>query len=146
MGILKRLFGKKKKQESVEQPQAKSQEDARDVSLEDVEKGLEDVETVKEDKSVEKETPKTKTEAEAVPSSEREGAKQAQASSPQKESESGENKHYHIKKHSKGWQLIEEGAAKAHRVFQYQKEAVDFAKEEGLDYTVFRADGKPRKE
>lgn len=158
MGILKRLFGKKKKEEEIVKPKAAPQEESQDVSLDDVEKGLKNVETVKEDKSVEQEKPEYKTESEPVPKTEKEESiqekpkpeeapkKEEKPASVDKPSDGEEVKHYHIKKHAKGWQVIEEDSKKAYRVFQYQKEAIDFAKSENLSYTIFKADGTPRTE
>lgn len=151
MGILKRLFGKKKKESESETPQVKSQNEGRDVSLEDVEKGLDDLETVEKDKSVEEEKPATKTGAQSVPKTQKEPGKESEktpSKSAEKEAPAAksDDNHYHIKKHSKGWQVIEDGADKAYRVFQYQKEAIDFAKSENLEYTIFKADGTPRTE
>jgi len=154
MGILKRLFGKKKKEEPKEETSVKPKEETKDVTLDDVEKGLKDVETVKEDQTVENEKPEYKTESESIPKTEKEKplkeekAEELEASPKQEEktTEDDADKHYHIKKHTKGWQVVEEDAKKAYRVFQYQKEAIDFAKSENLSYTIFKADGTPRTE
>ncbi len=156
MGILKRLFGKKKKDEPKEEVSVKPKEETQDVTLDDVEKGLKDVDTVKEDKTVENEKPEYKTESEEIPKTEKEEPEE-KTDEPAKEQKTSEqhaqtpsqdepDKHYHIKKHTKGWQVVEEDAKKAYRVFQYQKEAIDFAKSENLSYTIFKADGTPRTE
>ncbi len=138
MGILRKLFGSKKKQSEKEQPKqaSKPTDESRDVSLEEVNKELKDLEVIEEDKDIEKEEVQTKTEKAQVKTPPQ------KESAPQKEEASG--KTYHIKKHPKGWQVIEEDAEKAYRVFDYQKQAIDFAKEENLDYKVFKSDGTPR--
>ncbi len=65
---------------------------------------------------------------------------------PVKEEKETESKDvYHIKKHPEGWQVIKEGAEKAFRVFPYQKDAIEFADKEGLEYQVYRTDGTLRK-
>ncbi len=106
MGFFKKLFGRKKQpqQAQVEPEKTKA---PRDVSLEDVEKELDNV------KEVEKKASEEKTV-------------------------------YHIKKHPEGWQILKENATKAYRVFNYQKEAIEFAEKENLEYLVYKADGTLR--
>ncbi len=121
MGLFEKLFGKKKPAaepkhvEQVEQPEEITKteilkEDARNITLEEVEKDLETLEKVE----------------------------------PAVQPASASEKVYHIKPHDKGWQLITEDAVKATRVFQYQKEAIQYAKDEGLTYVLYRADGTVR--
>ena len=120
MGLLEKLFGKKKKpvevtpEEEIQQEEAIKEEvlkeEARNITLEEVEKDLEELEKVE----------------------------------PVKKEEQPTVKVYHIKPHEKGWQIIADGATKATRVFQYQKEAVQYAKDENLDYILYRADGTVR--
>ncbi len=121
MGLLEKLFGKKKKAaepedvDLVQQPEEVTKteilkEEARNITLEEVEKDLEKLEKVE----------------------------------PASQPTSAPEKVYHIKPHDKGWQLITEDAVKATRVFQYQKEAIQYAKDEGLTYVLYRADGTVR--
>ncbi len=108
MEFLKKLFGRKKKaQKAQPAPEKPKEKEPRDVSLEEVEKDLDDVKEV-----------------------------EAQATE--------EKPVYHIKKHSDGWQIIKENATKAYRVFNYQKEAIEFADKENLEYLVYKADGTLR--
>lgn len=56
----------------------------------------------------------------------------------------------HITKHKDGgWQVKKEGAQRALRKFDTQKEAIEFAKqyenEKGVDYIIHKADGTTRK-
>ncbi len=117
MGFLKRLFGleKKKKEEPQKQPEAPQEKEMQEVRLEDVEKELDELEEEK------------------APVAE------------EKKEEEPEKEVYHIKKHPDGWQVIKEGAEKAYRVFPYQKDAIEFADKEGLEYLVHRTDGTLRK-
>jgi len=115
MGFWKRLFGKKQKEEPEKQPEAPQEKEMQEVRLEDVEKELDELE---------------ETKAEPV--------KEEKTKEPKEET-------YHIKKHPDGWQVIKEGAEKAYRVFPYQKDAIEFADQEGLEYLVYRADGSLRK-
>ncbi len=147
MGILKKLFGKKKKEVSEEPKEAKATVENKDVSLEDVNKELKDLETIEEDKKIEKEAVPSKTAQEKVkttaPPKEEKPKPAAEKKAPAKKAETDKDV-YHIKKHAEGWQVIKDGADKAYRVFQYQKEAIDFAKDENLEHIVFKADGTPR--
>ena len=146
MGILSKLFGRKQKKEE-QKPAgdkvAKQSEPTDEVSLEDVNESLEEVNTIRKDEpkqapteSPSKETPKQAVSEKPQPSEDK----------PEETPEAEEAKAvYDIKKHPEGWQIIKEGAEKAYRVFEYQKEAIDFAKQEALEYKVFKADGTPRK-
>ena len=130
MSFLSKLFGKKKQAEpvaSVEKEktdEAKKiealKEEARHITLEDVEKELDTIDAEKavdEAPAHEEEKPVAKAEGKSV---------------------------YHIKKHAKGWQVIAEGADRAYRVFETQKEAIDFAKENDMEYLLYRVDGTLR--
>ncbi len=134
MGIFRRLFGKKKKETPSENQRPRS---SKEVSLEDVERELDDVERVD----------KTQPKKESIESKVEKSEPKAEPKAEQKTQEepAGEEAVYHIKKHDDGWQLIKEGSQKPYRVFTYQKEAIDFAKEQSLDYQVYKADGTPRK-
>lgn len=153
MGILKRLFGKKKKVEKEEPAEPKKeqvQDTSRDVSLNEVKDELNNLETVEKDSDIENQTVESKTEKASVNEETKEAphSKQDQSKpkTPPKQTESKDEstQEYHIKKHSEGWQIWPVGGKKALRVFSYQKEAIDYAKEQNLTYKVFKADGSPR--
>ena len=160
MGLFSRLFGKKKKEENLDQKkdqvlarhadnQEVLKEDARSVTLEDVETDIRTIEAV-EPSQIKPEKPKRQ---EVFETEEKEVVDRA-ASLKEKEvvDEAPEAvitnqepvKAYSIKKHAKGWQIIADDAARAYRVFDTQKEAVEFAKENALEVTVYKADGTPR--
>ncbi|MGM0436254.1 MAG: DUF2188 domain-containing protein [Bacillota bacterium] len=142
MGIFSKLFGRKKKDtkkvENEPQKEEKKTESADEVTLQEVNESLDEVNTISKDEPA-KET--------VTPSPKEDEATKAEpASKPEPEpKEKDETPLYHIKKHSEGWQVIKEGADKAYRVFNYQKEAIDFAKKENLEYQVYKADGTLRK-
>ncbi len=160
MGILKRLFGKKKPApQQKEEPKQQKPEESRDVSLDEVKQELNNLETVEEDSSIKEDSVESKTQNESVPSAKKEPTKskqQTQSKSAQekastttaqsKPQDNPSQTEYHIKKHAKGWQVIAAGAKQAHKVFDYQKEAIDYAKSQGFNYKVFRTDGKPRQQ
>ncbi len=144
MGILKKLFGKKKKEEKVEKPQGQAQPEAesKDVSLQDVNEELKNLKTIEDDKDIEKQEVPSKTDTEEVETKKPQSEAKPKAV-PKKETAS-DKPVYHIKKHKDGWQVMKAGADKAYRVFKYQKEAIDFAKEEDLEHIVYKSDGTPR--
>ena len=151
MGFLKKLFGKKQKSEETPTEQVKAEEtskeelkqDARNITLEDVEKEVKELDQYQTEETKEKKTPHkdvqdVSDDIEAEPVGNVETAEV-------KEEKSEEAKQYHIKKHDKGWQIIAGDAKKAYRVFDTQKEAIDYAKENELDYLLYRVDGTLRK-
>ncbi len=153
MGILKRLFGKKKKVEKEDTSEPKKeqvQDTSRDVSLDEVKDELNSLETVEKDSDIENQTVESKTEKESVGDEDKESTTtktdQSKPKTPPKQTESKDDstQEYHIKKHSEGWQIWPVGGKKALRVFSYQKEAIDYAKEQNLNFKVFKADGSPR--
>lgn len=150
MGILKKLFGKKKEEVKTEQPQPKEKPQAenKDVSLQDVNDELKNLKSIEEDKEIKKQEVPSKTETETLETKKPKAEPKPKAEEKPKAEAKAEPKErkdvYHVKKHDEGWQLIKEGAQKAYRVFKYQKEAIDFAKEENLEYIVFKADGTKR--
>ncbi|MFW6284788.1 MAG: DUF2188 domain-containing protein [Bacillota bacterium] len=142
MGILSKLFGRKKKEEEAPKKEkvAKPTEPSDEVSLEEVNESLEEVNTIEKDKEVAPEPKKdvqTSKEAPKAP-------EKSEASKPEEKAEA-DAAVYDIKKHPDGWQVIKEGAKQAYRVFPYQKEAIDFAKSEDLEYRVYKSDGTLRK-
>ena len=145
MGFWKKLFGKKQKQEETPTEQVKTEEtskeelkqEARDITLEDVEKEVKELDRQEkaEDETPQKDVAPVYDEGEAKAVGDVEVAKV--------EAEE-DKKVYHIKKHDKGWQILADGAEKAYRVFDTQKEAIDFAKENDLEYLLYRVDGTLR--
>lgn len=146
MGILKRLFGKKKKEKQTEQPQtqAQPQAESKDVSLQDVNDELKNLKSIEEDKDIEKQEVPSKTDTEELETKKPKEEAPAPKATAKKETTKANKPTYHVKKHEEGWQVIKEGSEKAYRVFKYQKEAIDFAKEEDLEYIVYKSDGTPR--
>jgi|AntRauTorcE11898_2_1112593.scaffolds.fasta_scaffold00159_20 hypothetical protein len=141
MGIFSKLFGRKNKETSKKENEPTTEEinpeTSDEVTLEEVNKSLDEVNTIAKGEPAEKAVTQ-KTDFDSEPK------KVEEPSTPQ--NESVEDKPlYHIKKHSEGWQVIKEGKETAYRVFPYQKEALDFAKQEALDYQVYKADGTLRK-
>ncbi|MFP4078385.1 MAG: DUF2188 domain-containing protein [Bacillota bacterium] len=138
MGILSKLFGRKKKEEEAPKSEktVKASEPSDEVSLEEVNESLEEVNTIQKDAS---EEPK-----EAKPKKAPAPSEEAPEAKPEEKTEA-KKPVYDIKKHPDGWQVIKEGAKQAYRVFAYQKEAVDFAKSEDLEYRVYKSDGTLRK-
>lgn len=134
MGLFKRLF-QKKSDEKVESQSAivetetddieELKEDARNLTLEDVEKEIDKV-----------------TAKDALTTAQKKESKEKKE--PEVETTDKNALRYHIKKHEKGWQIVAEGAERAYRVFNTQKEAIDFAKENDLDYLLYRVDGTLR--
>ncbi|TVP94482.1 MAG: DUF2188 domain-containing protein [Acholeplasmatales bacterium] len=134
MSLFKRLLKKKTEEVTETQPAITQEnaddieqlkEDARNLTLEDVEKEIDKV---------------TAKDALAF-------ARKKPADAPKKPEPDKIDKpasRYHIKKHDKGWQIIAEDAERAYRVFTTQKEAIDFAKENELDYLLYRVDGTLR--
>ena len=142
MGIFSKLFGRKKKdtKKVSNEPQREEQktESADEVTLQEVNESLDEVNTISKDEPAKQSV---------TPSPEKDEAVKAEPSEPPKPEpkETDESPVYHIKKHPDGWQVIKENADKAYRVFDYQKEAIDFAKNENLEYQVYKADGTLRK-
>ncbi len=161
MGIFSKLFGRKKKPSSEVQSEPKTEEkkpDASDeVTLEEVNESLDEVNTIAKDEPVEKPEPEpTEKEAPEKEASEEKTkphppekdtpvAPAKKTTTPSDEDASDDKPLYHIKKHTDGWQVIKEDADKAYRVFKYQKEAITFADKENLEYQVYKADGTLRK-
>ncbi len=154
MGFLKKLFGKKQKSEETPTEQVKAEEtskeelkqDARNITLEDVEKEVKELDQYQTEETKEQKVPKKDVapvydEGEAKNVGDIEDA-EVEKTETEKEAEP---KQYHIKKHDKGWQIIAGDAKKAYRVFDTQKEAIDYAKENELDYLLYRVDGTLRK-
>ncbi|MFH5882217.1 DUF2188 domain-containing protein [Liberiplasma polymorphum] len=170
MGLWSKLFGKKKKQDNLDEnkdqvlaknaeQQERLKEDVRTVSLEEVEKDIRTVEQLEpsqikpertkrqqifsaDEEEVVNRAANLQDSKETVDQApEATLAKEKPADSSSKEEPS---KAYNIKKHAKGWQIIAEGANRAYRVFDTQKEAIDFAKENDLEVTVYKADGTPK--
>ncbi len=172
MGILKKLFGKKNKENTEEVKQSRQATvETKDVSLEEVNNELKDLDSVQKEKDLntnpvptksedvmvkKTDRPEVTTSKDAEPEKEetsipkqtpKTASKPKQASKPKEASkpkQPAKKTVYHVKKHDEGWQVIKENADKAYRVFKYQKEAIDFAKAEDLEYVVFKADGTPR--
>ena len=148
MGIFSKLFGRKKKEtpKAQENPQKeeKKTESADEVTLQEVNESLDEVNSISKDEPAKKPIQSSPQEDEATmsePSEEPEPEPEAEAVPDKKD----DSPLYHIKKHPEGWQVIKENADKAYRVFSYQKEAIDFAKQESLEYQVYKADGTLRK-
>lgn len=145
MGIFSKLFGRKKKQEKqpVNEKTTRPAEPSDEVSLEDVNESLEEVNTIQKDEP--------KKEAPSKPGPEKTEEKKTTEKAPTEEPAKAEKQPddekpvYDIKKHPEGWQVIKQGSDKAYRVFDYQKQAIDFAKSEDLEYRVFKSDGTLRK-
>ncbi len=118
MGFLKRLFKKRedKAVEPIEQEEPKKDLEKDDIRPNVKKQSLEDIE--KKVKRLENADRDEKTSGKPL---------------------------YHIKKHDKGWQIIADDAERAWRVFPSQKEAIAFAKEQGLEYLLYRVDGTLRK-
>ncbi len=159
MGLLARIFGKKKKPEDkrVEKLDAEAatsskinEQESNEISLEEVEKELEEMSVAqplhrpkplptdsKEATTINKEevTTRARKEPEEVEKAKADDAETAHVA----------DKKYHIKKHKEGWQIIADDADRATRVFPTQKEAIDYAKENDMEYLLYRADGKLRK-
>lgn len=174
MGFWSKLFGKKKKQEEKPEDQVLARkaeneeqiEDSRPITLDEVQDDIRTVDTMEPSRMATEKPKRQKIyAAEETPNevkeSFEENVEDDEASeatlTPLKEEEvkvekepaaSSANedvKHYDIKKHAKGWQIIAPDAERAYRVFDTQKEAIDFAKENELEVTVYKADGTPRK-
>jgi hypothetical protein len=172
MGFWSKLFGKKKKQEEKQEDQVLAKkaekealiEDSKPISLDDVQTDIRTVDAM-EPSRMAKEKPKKQTiyAADETPEEVKEALeedvleeevevaeitpepKKEKEAPKEKEESKEESKEYDIKKHPKGWQIIAPGAERAYRVFDTQKEAIDFAKDNALDVTVYKADGTPRK-
>ncbi len=148
MGFWKKLFGKKQKQEETPTEQVMTEEttkeelkqEARDITLEDVEKEVKELDQYQTEETKEQKEPK-KDVAPVNDEGEAEAVGNVEVATVEAEEE---KKVYHIKKHDKGWQIIADGAEKAYRVFGTQKEAIDFAKENELEYLLYRVDGTLR--
>ncbi len=149
MGIFSKLFGKKKSKEKVRADQINNEaatnnkieeQDSRDITLEEVESELREV-SIADAHTRQPVPPKTET----TLSQADEVRDRVEKEAHEKMKLDSEETQYHIKKHSKGWQLIEGSNTKATKVFDTQKEAIDYAKEKDLNYLLYRADGKLRK-
>ncbi len=148
MEFLKKLFGKKKHEEkreahvTAEKATADKikEEDARDITLEEVEKELNDISVAHANDKPGSSRPEERAETQAI-------AERTEKETELKEAQAKEAQGtvYHIKKHDDGWQIIADGADRALRVFGTQKEAIDHAKEKELEYLLYRADGTLRK-
>lgn len=142
MGIFSKLFGRKKKDSPEVQNEPKKEEKktetSDEVTLEEVNDSLDEVNTITKDEPVEKEQTKPSPQPKTKKPTKDETESSAKDSSDDKPL-------YHIRKHSDGWQIIKENADKAYRVFSYQKEAIEFANKENLKYQVYKADGTLRK-
>lgn len=122
MSLLKRLFGKKKSEETQDQDDApKVDEKKLDPPSQDRELNLDSV----------------KAEVEAMQDD-------AKAEAVEQPVETEDKTLYHIKKHAKGWQIIADDAQRAYRVFDTQKAALDFAKAQELKFLLYRTDGTLR--
>ncbi len=137
MGFLKRLF-KKKPQQKKQSAQQRERQPKEEVTLEDVERELEGIDSMEE------------TEAEETFESEVERDQAAEAAAEASEDEPSEEASaqpttYHIQKHDEGWQVLADGADEPEKIFKYQKEAIDYAKEKQYEYLVYKADGTLRK-
>jgi len=149
MGIFSRIFGKKKKheeepkkEESLQQQEEQKAEvlkkEARNVTLEEVEKDLDDLDKIEEEQPSKVED--TPSKVDEVPS-----PKTPEEKKESKDAKGSENKKvYHIKPHPEGWQVLGEGNERPTRVFEYQKDAIAYAKEENLEYLLYKADGTIR--
>ncbi|MFP4287436.1 MAG: DUF2188 domain-containing protein [Candidatus Izemoplasmataceae bacterium] len=170
MGLLAKLFGKKKKQEEKQEDQVLARkaekeeqiEDTKPITLDEVQGDIRTIDAM-EPSRIASEKPKrqkiyaaedTPDEAKDMLEDDIVEEDMPKASmTPEKEVveeetpivEEDEEKLYDIKKHPKGWQIIAQDAERAYRVFDTQKEAIDFAKENDLEVTIYKADGTPRK-
>jgi hypothetical protein len=158
MGLLARIFGKKKKPEDkrvekLDAEAAKSskinEEDSREISLEEVERELEEM-SIAQPLQKPKPVPADSTGATSVNNEEATARARKEPEAAEQPKDDAEKAHvagkqYHIKKHKDGWQIIADDADRATRVFPTQKEAIDYAKENDMDYLLYRADGKLRK-
>lgn len=171
MGFWSKLFGKKKKQEEKPEDQVLAKkaskeeqiEDSKPVTLDEVQDDIRTVDAMEPSRmATEKpkrqkiyaaeDTPEEVKESieedvvsEEAPEATLAPAEEVEETPKAKEEVKEDVKHYDIKKHPKGWQVIASDAERAYRVFDTQKEAIDFAKENELDVTVYKADGTPRK-
>ncbi len=154
MGIFSKLFGRKqkesKKPNSEPQREEKKTETADEVTLQEVNDSLDEVNTISKDEPAnEPVTPAPEKDEDLEEplkaSPEQDEAAKAEPSEEKTPEKPDDTPLYHIKKHPEGWQVIKENAQKAYRVFAYQKEAIDFAKSENLEYQVYKADGTLRK-
>ncbi len=151
MGFLSKLFGKKKKKEAVREEKLNEEkattnkideQEAENITLEDVEKELKEM-SVAHDAEQTPPQPAPRTELEEEPEVDERIDKEIEAKEEDDQAASATK--YAIKKHPKGWQIIAEDAERAYRVFDTQKEAIDYAKENDIEYDLYRADGTLRK-
>ncbi len=154
MNIFAKLFGKKKtneekREEKLTEEKATTnkidEQEASNITLDDVEKELKEM-SVAHDAEQTPPQPAPRTDLEAEPEVDERIEKEIEVKEKKDAAKAQkEDTKYAIKKHDKGWQIIADGADRAHRVFPTQKEAIDFAKDNNLTYDLYRADGTLRK-
>jgi len=155
MGIFSRIFGKKKKQEeepkkheSLQQQEEQKTEvlkkEARNVTLEEVEKELDELDQIQEDHPEANEHTPSKIDEVKTPKVEQNEPVKATTEETEEAPPKTKKKVYHIKPHPDGWQVLGEGNEKPTRVFDYQKDAIAYAKDESLEYLLYKQDGTLR--
>lgn len=139
MGFLRRLFGKKAKNEvevkeeikemPVEEPVAEPVEEA---PIEEPKQDLEEEVEPEAEEPVEEE-PKEEPTPEPVPEPKPE---------PEDEDPDDERPIYEVKLHKDGgWQVIKKGAERAKRRLETQAKAMEYCRENNLKYEVYKMDG-----
>lgn len=134
MGILSKLFGKKKAKETDNQPLPSNRQAPKPAPETPLSKPVSTLEEVQND--IRDQNMDHVPEPKKVPES-RAQVSEADASKPKKIE-------YHIKKQGSEWVVIEHQAETPLRSFNTQKDAIAYVQEENLPHVVFKADGSPK--